>query len=354
MFYGLYGRVKPNDDPELYQYYYHADNLGSASYLTNLDGEIAQHIEYVPFGEVFLEERNNKWNSPYLFNGKELDEETGLVYYGARYYNPRESVWLSVDPIALYDPVMQTEHYIDGEHNNGYFNPKNTSIYGYCYQNPILYVDPNGKQVYFTKFQKSSYEGRGWFGKGVNFMVNTLKGTANGAIDLWNYAGDLTNPEDIWDMDYGNEKLSNDAIKTFDNIKQYAQNTTLKEFGKDLKGVLTDVNTYEDLVGALLTTKGLGSLSKAGKAAKLGKVGKVSSKVDDAAKNMSDWLGEGFKVKTNKAGDNIFMSKDGNKKIRFDIKNSHRDKPHIHIEMKNANGKWKDALKGTHRIYPKD
>lgn len=35
------------------------DHLGSSSYITNLDGEVSQHIEYVPFGEVFLEERNN-------------------------------------------------------------------------------------------------------------------------------------------------------------------------------------------------------------------------------------------------------------------------------------------------------
>ena len=36
------------------------------------------------YGEVFIEERNGTWNTPYLFNGKELDEETGLYYYGAR------------------------------------------------------------------------------------------------------------------------------------------------------------------------------------------------------------------------------------------------------------------------------
>jgi hypothetical protein len=48
-----------------------------------LDGEIVQYVEYVPFGEVFIEERNNRWNMPYLFNAKELDEETGQYYYGA-------------------------------------------------------------------------------------------------------------------------------------------------------------------------------------------------------------------------------------------------------------------------------
>ncbi len=57
-------------------------------------------MEYVPFGEVFIEERNNTWNTPYLFNGKELDEETGLYYYGARYYNPRISIFYGVDPLV--------------------------------------------------------------------------------------------------------------------------------------------------------------------------------------------------------------------------------------------------------------
>ena len=41
------------------QFYYHPDHLGGSSYITNLDGEVVQHIEYVPFGEVFVEGRNN-------------------------------------------------------------------------------------------------------------------------------------------------------------------------------------------------------------------------------------------------------------------------------------------------------
>ncbi|WPO78016.1 RHS repeat-associated core domain-containing protein [Flavobacterium sp. KACC 22761] len=93
-------KTAKNDNSELQQFYYHPDHLGSSSYITNLDGEVVQHIEYVPFGEVFLEEKNAKWNTPYLFNGKELDKETGLYYYGARYYDPKISVWTSVDPLA--------------------------------------------------------------------------------------------------------------------------------------------------------------------------------------------------------------------------------------------------------------
>jgi RHS repeat-associated protein len=107
----------------------------------------AHPIKYLPFGEVFIEERNNSWNTPYLFNSKELDEETGLYYYGARYYNPRESVWLSTDPLSGYNPVLETEHYIDGQHNGGVYNSFNHNTYGYYYQSPVLLVDPNGKQV---------------------------------------------------------------------------------------------------------------------------------------------------------------------------------------------------------------
>ena len=51
-------RDKPNDDYEKMQFYYHPDHLGSSSYITNLNGEVSQHIEYVPFGEPFIEERN--------------------------------------------------------------------------------------------------------------------------------------------------------------------------------------------------------------------------------------------------------------------------------------------------------
>ena len=113
------------DTYEKMQFYYHPDHLGSSSYITNLDGEVMQHIEYVPFGEVFVEERNNIWNTPYLFNAKEFDEETGLYYYGARYYEPRVSLWISTDP-------MQEK-------------TSNITTYAYCINNPVAYIDHDGK-----------------------------------------------------------------------------------------------------------------------------------------------------------------------------------------------------------------
>lgn len=116
------------EEYERMQFYYHPDHLGSSSYITNLDGEVVQHIEYVPFGEVFIEERNNTWNTPYLFNAKEYDEETGMYYYGARYYEPRISLWMSTDP--LWEKKMQ-------------FSP-----YNFVSNNPLNRIDPIGLTDY--------------------------------------------------------------------------------------------------------------------------------------------------------------------------------------------------------------
>jgi uncharacterized protein RhaS with RHS repeats len=93
---GKSGKVPPgqingtgggNNVTEAFRYFYHPDHLGSTSYVTDASGEVYQHLEYFAFGETFVEEHSNTDRTPYLFNGKELDEETGLYYYGARYYD---------------------------------------------------------------------------------------------------------------------------------------------------------------------------------------------------------------------------------------------------------------------------
>jgi len=63
-------------------------------------------------------------NWTYTFSAKEKDDETGLSYFGSRYYSSDLSVWLSVDPMAAKYP--------------------STSPYAYCRNNPIRLVDPNG------------------------------------------------------------------------------------------------------------------------------------------------------------------------------------------------------------------
>jgi RHS repeat-associated protein len=121
---------------EAFRYFYHPDQLGSTSYVTDASGEVFQHLEYFAFGETFVEEHSNTDRTPYLFNGKEMDEETGLYYFGARYQDPRTSIFLSVDRFA--------EKY------------SGLSPYQYAGNNPVSYIDINGDSTYLIIY------GSGW------------------------------------------------------------------------------------------------------------------------------------------------------------------------------------------------
>ena len=189
-------------------YFYHPDHLGSSSYITDREGRITQHTEYIAFGEVLFEEHSTSRTMPYLFNGKELDTETGLYYYGARYYDPRVSLWLNTDPLSGYNPIQETEHYIDGQHNNGVFNPMNHNTYGYTYNNPVIYVDPTGKQAYFI--HGTSSNSKRWSDKTVNTL---LKITNNKHYyRTFNWKAPLTNNQKT--RGKAAEELSNFVIKT--------------------------------------------------------------------------------------------------------------------------------------------
>ena len=107
-------------------YYYHPDYLGHNEYITDITGRPYPYFHYSAFGESLIEKNTNygQFSSPYRFNGKELDPETGNYYYGARYYNPVWGIWLGVDPLA-------------GEASD-------LTPYRYGFNNPITYIDPNG------------------------------------------------------------------------------------------------------------------------------------------------------------------------------------------------------------------
>jgi RHS repeat-associated protein len=104
-------------------------------------------VEYIPYGEVFVEERNSQFSTNFLFNAKELDNETGLYYYGARYLDPTGAMWLSVDPMW--------EKYAG------------MSPYNYCMGNPVKLVDPDGREI---------EEGQSYVDKYKNDVENYKKG----------------------------------------------------------------------------------------------------------------------------------------------------------------------------------
>jgi RHS repeat-associated protein len=114
------------EQPDEYQvFFYHSDHLGSSSFITDINGDATQHLQYLPFGEDFVHQQNTAaYYTPYTFSGKERDVETSLSYFGARYYEAGLSVWLSVDPMS--------------DERQG------LSPYNYCQWNPIRLVDPTG------------------------------------------------------------------------------------------------------------------------------------------------------------------------------------------------------------------
>jgi RHS repeat-associated protein len=129
-----------------HQYWYHSDHLGSAQLTTTRSGELHERIEYTPYGEIWVEHRYDpaEGSLPYRFTGKELDEETGYYYYGARYLDPKTSRWISTDPAVgeYIPPARQGGGGLPGM--GGVFNLVNLHVYHYAGNNPVKYIDPDG------------------------------------------------------------------------------------------------------------------------------------------------------------------------------------------------------------------
>ncbi len=88
----------------------------------------SQGFLYAPFGEITTEYNANFYSNilpKYSFNAKELDEETGMYYYEARYYKP---------PVFTSRDAMFEKYF--------WITP-----YAYCANNPVKYVDPSGEEM---------------------------------------------------------------------------------------------------------------------------------------------------------------------------------------------------------------
>jgi RHS repeat-associated protein len=121
------------------KHYYTGNHLSSTQLVTDGTGVAIQQVEYAPFGEV-VNEYNIDWNSgqvpDFKFNGKELDEESGMYYFEARYQSP--PVFISRDPLFEKYPTL--------------------SPYSYCANNPENAIDPDGRTIIPTNaFLASSY-----------------------------------------------------------------------------------------------------------------------------------------------------------------------------------------------------
>ncbi len=117
--------------------YYHDDYLKGTNVLTDSNGTVKELIEYDPYGQM---SRHDQYGSSeeiawFYFTGKKLDAETGLYYYGARYYDSSLGRFITPDTIVPYSN-----------------DPQSFNRYSYARNNPINIIDPTGHKWSWKKF----------------------------------------------------------------------------------------------------------------------------------------------------------------------------------------------------------
>jgi len=118
-------------------YYNSNDHLTSASVITDAAGLMVQKLDYMPFGSERVNEKVGGFQTRFTFTDQEKDAESGLMYYGARYYDPVIGRFTSVDPVVV-DTTRR-------EFAQALLNPQLLNEYSYVGNNPLKYVDPNGE-----------------------------------------------------------------------------------------------------------------------------------------------------------------------------------------------------------------
>ena len=118
--------------------FYHLDGLGSVRAVTDMSGAVVERHDYLPFGEEWCAGPPSgvcgsvTAGQPKRFTGKERDAETGLDYFGARYYGSKIGRFTTVDPVLDQKAAL--------------VNPQKWNRYAYGLNNPLRFVDPDGRE----------------------------------------------------------------------------------------------------------------------------------------------------------------------------------------------------------------
>lgn len=140
------GPAHPDDRAPAIQFHL-SDHLGSSNVVLDPRGALVNREEYTPYGETSFGSFSRK---RYRLTGMERDEESGLTYHGARYYEPHLNRWISADPLS---------------------GPKEINGYEYCTNNPLRYVDPGGQE---SSSPPEGYAGYVWFSVRHNIVARRV------------------------------------------------------------------------------------------------------------------------------------------------------------------------------------
>ena len=111
------------------------------------DGSVAAAYDYSPFGETIKATGTAAGANPWRFSTKYHDTETGLVYYGHRYYSPALGRWVSRDPIEEIPGYRNVSRHPYPDHgpihgdNAILAQNRETDLYGFVGQSPANAVD---------------------------------------------------------------------------------------------------------------------------------------------------------------------------------------------------------------------
>jgi RHS repeat-associated protein len=272
-----------------------------------LDPQIRKVIEsylYSAYGEEeIIDEKghtlsDSSLGNPWRYRGKRVDKEVGLLYFGYRYYDPEIGRWITPDPLGN----------IDGP-----------NLYAYAHNNPMKYVD--------------------FFGLSAKLDENC--GCIKHDHPGWHHA-----PEGcvcICGMDNYIEiyrsVIGSDIKSAIFGISHGVVDFVL--------GSLHDLQTAAVYMGSAELEMSLHERIQITKIAN--KLQPGFQKIDKAVKAVEEFLGGKGKVITNADGDMILMR--GDRKIRFDIKDPHVEKPHFHLEKENPKGQWVDVGPEHHYYF---
>jgi len=109
--------------------YYHLDTPGAVRAVTKPAGQAVARLDFLPFGEAWNPQATAKQKK--LFTGKERDTETGLDYFGARYYRPQVARFTTVDPAMTLDENLT--------------DPQRWNRYAYVRNNALKFTDRDGR-----------------------------------------------------------------------------------------------------------------------------------------------------------------------------------------------------------------
>jgi len=121
--------------------YYDTDGVGSVRVITDEGGDVVERHDYLPFGEECTTgacETNPQGGGgdDRKFTGKERDNETGLDYFGARYYSA------PLARFATIDPAMTIQANV--------VDPQRWNRYAYANNNPLKFIDPDGREITYA------------------------------------------------------------------------------------------------------------------------------------------------------------------------------------------------------------